>query len=118
MRFLVISRKAGRRGNTLLQKRFLCRTLNRETDRLLYDKESEGALMLDHMATEQAVDLTRRKFITYMMALRKGGVGKTTMTINIGVFLASLGFAVGILDGDIQQNASELRIHRDQQTGA
>lgn len=58
-----------------------------------------------------------RKFVTFMMALRKGGVGKTTIGVNVAVFLASLGFRVVIIDGDSQHNASELSIIRDLQSG-
>lgn len=63
-------------------------------------------------ATEGAALQSARKFATYMMALRKGGVGKTTISVNIAVFLASLGFHVVIIDGDVQLNASELAIIR------
>jgi cellulose biosynthesis protein BcsQ len=69
--------------------------------------------MIDQDGVDPVIAFIVRKFITYMMALRKGGVGKTTIGVNVAVFLAALGFRVVIIDGDSQHNASELSIIRD-----
>jgi cellulose biosynthesis protein BcsQ len=43
---------------------------------------------------------------------RKGGVGKTTLTAFLAAILAALGFLVGVVDGDDQENASKLTYPR------
>ncbi len=73
--------------------------------------------MVDQGTLDPVIAFIVRKFITFMMALRKGGVGKTTIGVNVAVFLAALGFHVVIIDGDSQHNASELSIIRDPQSG-
>lgn len=73
--------------------------------------------MIEQGAVDPVVAFIVRKFITFMMALRKGGVGKTTIGVNVAVFLAALGFHVVIIDGDSQHNASELSIIRDPHSG-
>jgi cellulose biosynthesis protein BcsQ len=74
-------------------------------------------MVVDQGMVNLASEIFVRKFITFMMALRKGGVGKTTIGVNVAVFLAALGFHVVIIDGDSQRNASELSIIRDLQGG-
>ena len=69
-----------------------------------------------HMVQQSPMLVHVRRFMTIMMALRKGGVGKTTMSVNLAVFLAALGFHIVIIDGDSQRNASALSALRDLDT--
>ena len=49
---------------------------------------------------------------TYILHNKKGGVGKSSSTINLGMMLASLGFQVGLVDGDEQANATSVALPR------
>jgi chromosome partitioning protein len=53
-------------------------------------------------------------FKVYMISNKKGGVGKTSLTLQIASILAAAGFHVGILDGDGQANATSLALPRRQ----
>ena len=44
---------------------------------------------------------TRKKTLKISFSTPKGGVGKSTVTANLAVTLAKMGFKVGILDADI-----------------
>jgi chromosome partitioning protein len=56
--------------------------------------------------------------LIYTIANQKGGVGKTTSTVNLGAFLADHGMNVLIVDADPQSNAtSSLGIDKNQVKG-
>lgn len=52
----------------------------------------------EHARLKATMDLVKHKF---MVLSGKGGVGKTSVAVNLAVALASEGFEVGILDADI-----------------
>src|SRR5258708_21039134 len=49
---------------------------------------------------------------TYILDNKKGGVGKSSSTINLATMLAALGFQVGLVDGDDQANATSVALPR------
>jgi len=53
-----------------------------------------------------------KTFEVYMISNKKGGVGKTSLTLQIASILAAAGFHVGIVDGDSQANATSLALPR------
>src|SRR5258708_21445612 len=49
---------------------------------------------------------------TYILHNKKGGVGKSSSTINLATMLAALGFQVGLVDGVDQANATSVALPR------
>jgi CO dehydrogenase nickel-insertion accessory protein CooC1 len=45
--------------------------------------------------------------ITFTIASTKGGVGKTTLTANLGALLADMGLRVLLIDADVQPSLSK-----------
>lgn len=66
----------------------------------LYDlkKQSREQWMLNHGPIAQSLSRVKHKIAIFS---GKGGVGKTTATVNIAVALAQKGYKVGILDADV-----------------
>ncbi|MDR4509517.1 MAG: Mrp/NBP35 family ATP-binding protein [Candidatus Brocadiaceae bacterium] len=65
--------------------------------------EKYSSCKIDHMEHNKWAIAQRMKDITYKIVVmsNKGGVGKSTVTTNLGVTLAQKGFKVGIADADI-----------------
>lgn len=66
----------------------------------LYDvkKQSREQWMLNYGPIAQSLSMVKHKIAIFS---GKGGVGKTTATVNIAVSLAKKGYKVGILDADV-----------------
>lgn len=66
----------------------------------LYDlkNQSREQWMLNHGPIAQSLSMVKHKIAIFS---GKGGVGKTTATVNIAVALAKKGYKVGILDADV-----------------
>ncbi len=66
----------------------------------LYDlkKQAREQWMLNHGPIAQSLSMVKHKIAIFS---GKGGVGKTTATVNIAVALAKKGYKVGILDADV-----------------
>ena len=60
------------------------------------------------------VPLTQRRAVIISLANLKGGVGKTTMTANLGAALASEGLRVLLIDLDHQSSLTNLCLSRDE----
>jgi len=52
-------------------------------------------------------DAARRSMITFTIASTKGGVGKTTLTANLGALLADMGLRALLVDADVQPSLSK-----------
>ncbi len=61
-------------------------------------KKSEKGLKHNEWALSNRMAMIKRKI---MVMSNKGGVGKSTVTTNLGVSLAEMGYKVGIADADI-----------------
>jgi ATP-binding protein involved in chromosome partitioning len=66
-------------------------------------KELQGRLRSDSGAAEREIPFARPGSLTrvYAVASGKGGVGKSSVTVNLAVSMARSGLAVGVVDADI-----------------
>jgi chromosome partitioning protein len=66
------------------------------------------------LLAKRGVNYNQRK--TFAFTNNKGGVGKTTCTVNIGSMAANLGMKVLIIDNDPQANATSYLLSRENKT--
>ena len=66
-------------------------------------KELQGRLRSDSGAAEREIPFAKSGSLTkvYAVASGKGGVGKSSVTVNLAVAMARSGLAVGVVDADI-----------------
>jgi len=66
-----------------------------------------GLISRRNVGRAHAVPIERRALIRISVISTKGGVGKTTLTANLGALLADLGLRILMIDADVQPSLSK-----------